>query len=159
MTRWVSYFIDSYLAQMSGLKEVTNRILQLNIRVDRLRKEGLITETHNKVLSFLYSREKASYEELRAHLGGTTRSPSRRSTRPVTKSRVHQVLKPLRAAHILVEEKIGSRIWFKLGSPEDDIDETVFRRPVKKKVNSKTVDNSKALDGSVPVQKVLPIFE
>lgn len=145
LSNWVSFFIDSYLVQMRELKEVTNRILQLNIRVERLRKTGMITSTHNKVLSFLSSRERASYSELTAHL-------------KVTKQRVNQILEPLRKAHILVEEKIGSLIWFKLGSPEDETDEAALR-PVKKKLDKKSRVSKKTSKQAPLYQKVLPIFE
>jgi Fic family protein len=36
LSLWVSYFIDSYLIQMEDVKDVTNRILQLNIRIQHL---------------------------------------------------------------------------------------------------------------------------
>jgi len=146
LSPWVAYFVDSYLVQMKDLKEVTNRIFQLNIRVEHLRKAGLITDTHNKVLSFLSSRERASYAELQIYL-------------KVTKARVNQVLKPLREAHILVQEKIGPLIWFKLGSPEVETDETVLAKPVKKRLNRKEANQSKVKIRAIKGQKVLPIFE
>lgn len=145
MSSWISYFVDSYLEQMKELKEITNRILQLHIRVERLRKTGIITENHNKVLSFLSSREKGSYKELIEHLG-------------VSKQRVHQILKPLREAHILIEQQIGSLTWFKLGSPEDEANEAVLK-PVKKNLDKQPVDNKKVISEAVIVQKILPIFE
>ncbi|MFZ2984130.1 MAG: Fic family protein [Minisyncoccia bacterium] len=147
MSLWVSYFLSSYLEQMSKLKEVTNRILQLNIRIEHLRKSSLLTDSHNKVLSFLASRERASYEELVAHLDG------------VTRPRVNQILKPLRSAHILVEERIGKRLWFKLGSPEEDADTTVLKKSVKRKLKTRTVDSKKPSKEAAGGQIVLPIFE
>jgi len=146
LSSWLSYFIDSYLFQMRQIKEVANRILQLNIRVDHLRDSGLITESHNKVLSFLSSREKASYNELIEHLS-------------VSKQRVHQILQPLRDANILVEEQIGPNKWFKLGSPESDPDETLLKKPVKKKLKTKKENSEKVNDRAVQGQLVLPIFD
>jgi Fic family protein len=143
ITSWVSYFIKSYFFQMREIKDVANRILQLNIRVDHLRQDGLITDTHNKVLSFLSSREKASYKEIEEHLR-------------VTKPRVHQILNPLRNARILVEEKIGPIIWFKLGAPEDEPDESIF---IKKKLKSSGGGRVKTKKNKDNYQKVLPIFE
>ncbi len=147
LSPWISYFIDSYLEQTRGLKDTANRILQLNIRVDRLRKTGLITESHDKVLSFLSSREKASYKELQEHLD------------KVSKPRVNQILKPLRTAHILVEEHIGGLIWFKLGSPEDETDEKVLAKPVKLKLKKKAAEGRSSKFKPSKYQKVLPIFE
>lgn len=138
---WLSFFIDSYKEQMSEIKEITNRILQLNIRIDNLRKKGLITESHNKALSYLKSHERASYDELTKYL-------------EVSKPRVHQILNSLREAQILVEEQIGKTKWFKLGSPEDEPDESKF----KKKLKSKTVDKFKKIKEKYPKQAVLPIF-
>lgn len=144
---WVEYFVHSYLEQMKTLKEVTNRILQLHIRVARLRQSGTIAESHNKVLSFLSSREKASYGELKQHLGG------------VSKQRVHQILQPLRAAHILVEETIGSLKWFKLGSPEEETNESILINPVKKRLKTEVKKSPKNKFPQAPTQKILPIFE
>jgi Fic family protein len=141
LSPWLSFFIDSYLARVGEIREVTNRILQLNIRVEHLRRDGLITERHNKALSILYSRDKASYQELKTELG-------------VSRPRVHQILKPLRDAHILLEEKIGQEKWFKLGSPENEPDETVFKRKLKRR----TGDNSRKEIGKVSQQQALPIF-
>ena len=142
MSTWVSFFIASYLAQMREIRAVANRIFQLNIRVDHLRKAGLITERHSKALALLSSREKASYDELAEELGG------------VSRARVHQILKPLRRAHILVEDKIGSKIWFKLGSPEEEPDETIFKKKLKgRKRSTKKLSPQKHLK-----QAILPIF-
>ncbi|MEN9405296.1 MAG: hypothetical protein RLY47_255 [Candidatus Parcubacteria bacterium] len=146
MTLWLEYFIQSYQFQMDNLEQVTNRILQLNIRVAHLRQTGQITETHNKVLSFLSSRERASYPELVELL-------------EVSKQRVHQILEPLRDAKILAEEKVGQLIWFKLGSPESELDEKGLKKRVKKKLNSNAVDNEKNPNEAVVRQGVLPIFE
>jgi Fic family protein len=146
LSSWVSYFVASYLEQMKELKEITNRILQLNIRVERLRKSGMITANHDKVLSFLSSREKASYPELQGYL-------------KVTKQRVNQILDPLRKAHILVEERIGSLMWFKLGSPEDETDETVLKKPVKKKLDAKQGQRAQSRFKATKYQQVLPIFD
>jgi len=146
LSPWISYFLNSYLAQMSKLQEVTSRILQLNIRIERLRKSSLLTESHNKILSFLASRERASYEELVEYCG-------------VTKSRINQILKPLRSAHILVENRIGSRLWFMLGSPEEDADEEALKRPVKRKLKRRVVDKKKPNNKGPSGQLVLPIFE
>ena len=74
-------------------------------------------------------------------------------------ARVNQVLKPLREAHILVQEKIGPLIWFKLGSPEVETDETVLAKPVKKRLNRKEANQSKVKIRAIKGQKVLPIFE
>ncbi len=140
LTTWINFFISSYLEQMQSIKKVTNRILQLNIRVDHLRKDGLITESHNKVLNFLYAREKASYKELTKYLS-------------VSNQRVEQILRPLRKAQILVEEQIGSTKWFMLGSPENEPDETIL---VHKKVRKATIRKKKL---KTPTQRVFPIFE
>ncbi len=146
MSKWVTYFIDSYQDQMRGIKEVTNRILQLHIRVDHLRKTGKITENHEKILSFLSSREKASYKELADFLH-------------VSRPRINQILEPLRKANILVQEPIGNLIWFKLGSPENEPDETVLKKPVKKRLNSTLTKKKKDSNEAVKYQQVLPIFE
>ncbi len=143
LTPWISYFIKSYLFQMKEIKEVTNRILQLNIRVDHLRRQGLITENHNKVLSLLSTREKVSYGELQEYLD-------------ISKPRVHQILEPLRRAHILIEDKIGSTMWFKLGAPDDEPDETIL---IKKRLNKKSKKLKKPLDLKLAKQGTLPIFE
>ncbi len=140
LTIWIDFFVNSYLKQMKSIRKVTNRILQLNIRVDHLRKKGLITETHNKVLTFLSTREKASYKELTKYLD-------------VSNQRVEQILKPLRKAQILAEEKIGLTKWFMLGSPENEPDETLLEKKKRKKpTKSKKIFKA-------PTQKVLPIFE
>lgn len=143
LTPWLSFFVRSYLAQMGEIREITNRILQLNIRVARLRKGGLITEQHERALSFLSSREKASYRELAEALGN------------VTRQRVHQILAPLREANILLEEKIGKEIWFRLGSPYEEPDESVFKRRLKRKA----VDKSRRRRRKPLEQAVLPIFD
>ena len=140
LTVWIVYFVQSYSAQMSSAKGIASRILQLKIRVDHLRSEKLISAKHEEVLAFLSAREKASYAELQAHLGG------------VTQSYVTQVLKPLRDAKILAEESIGGRKWFKLGAPEDEPDETVLKQNAKRKhVRRQKVAEHK--------QAVFPIFE
>ncbi len=143
LSPWLSFFIGSYLQQTSKIKTVTSRILQLNIRVEHLRKTGLITDSQNKVLEFLYARERASYPELAVHLGN------------ITSGRVNQILKPLRAAQILIEEKIGKQLWFSLGAPEIT-DESVL---VKKKLNQKTVDKTAKRAKKTFKQAPLPIFE
>ncbi len=141
LTTWVRFFIKSYNKQMKEVRSVTNRILQLNIRVEHLRNDGLITETHNKALSFLSSREKTSYKELREHL-------------EVSGPRINQILKPLREANILIEEKIGKEKWFALGAPEIEPDETIFN----KKLKSKKVDNIGKDEKKSSIQATLPIF-
>jgi Fic family protein len=148
LTPWVNYFVESFLEQMESVKEITNRILQLNIRVDHLRRNGLIADSHNKVLSFLSSREKASYSELVAELD-------------VSKQRVNQILAPLRESQILVEEKIGAHIWFKLGSPENETREDVLnkKKVVKENVDGRPVDKKIANNTAAPRQIVIPIFE
>lgn len=140
LTTWINFFIRSYLNQMQSIRKVTNRILQLNIRVDHLRKGGLIAESHNKVLTFLSTREKASYKELTKYL-------------KVSNQRVEQILKPLRKAQILTEEKIGSVKWFMLGSPENEPDETIL---IHKTIKKPTARRKKT---NTPFQKVLPIFK
>ena len=144
MTSWVGYFIESLLEQMESVKEITNRILQFNIRVNHLRKEGLITDSHDKILSFLSSREKASYPELTKELG-------------VSKQRVNQILAPLRESQILIQEKIGNLMWFKLGSPETETKEEILvkKKPVKKNIDADPVDND---NNTPPQQIVMPIF-
>jgi len=142
LTSWIRFFACSYLEQMSVVREITNRILQLNIRVDRLRKKGMINDGHEKVLSFLSSRERGSYQELQKHLG-------------VTSGRVSQILKPLREAQILVEETIGRQKWFMLGAPDEEPDETVLKSTLKPKAKvRKKVSGEKTMK-----QAVLPIFE
>ncbi len=148
MTSWISYFIESLLEQTDSIKEITNRILQFNIRVNRLRKEGLIADSHDKVLSFLSSREKASYPELMKELN-------------VSKQRVNQILAPLRESQILIEEKIGSLMWFKLGSPETETNEGVLakKKPSKKLSKTQTTDLHQKKDDEPPQQIMIPIFE
>ncbi len=147
LTEWVSYFIDSYMFQMQEVKEVANRILQLNIRVEHLRKNELITDSHNKVLSLLSSREKASYKELQEYLD-------------VSKQRVHQILEPLRKANILIEETIGGTMWFKLGSPEELLDEDELgKKSVKKKLDTDPVTAEEDSNINANQQLVLPIFK
>jgi Fic family protein len=141
---WLTFFVESFLKQVEKIEIVTNRILQLNIRVDHLRRDGLITEPQDKVLSFLYSREKPSYQELAAHLGG------------VTPGRVNQIMKPLREAKILIEEKIGKQLWFKLGSPETDTNEKVL---IERKLKQKTVDKKRKRSEKPAKQAPLPIFD
>jgi Fic family protein len=143
MTLWFTFFISSYLKQGQHIKEVGNRILQINLRVERLRKESAITSNHEKVLSFLGSRERASYKELVKLLG-------------VTRPRVHQILNPLRKAHILIEERIGPEIWFAIGSPEEEPDETVFK---KKLYGRSKVLVAKRIKQNMGTQGVLPLFE
>ena len=53
---------------MEDIKEVTNRILQLNIKIEHLREDGLITSTHNKALAFLSSRKNMFYQEFEGAL-------------------------------------------------------------------------------------------
>lgn len=140
---WMSYFLRSYLIQMEEIKRVSNRILQLNIRIEDLRQRSLISESGNKILLFLSSREKASYRELMDHLG-------------VTKPRVNQILKPLRKARILSEQIIGSKtVWFGLGTPEDEADETPL---IKKKLNHKNKKTRKISGNKDSIQAVLPLF-
>lgn len=136
---WISYFVSSYFAQMEGAKTVANRILQFQIRRDHLRKDGLISEQQDKVITFLSGREQASYEELQERLGG------------VTPARVTQILKPLRDARILTEERIGKKKWFKLGAPEDEPDEDSLKRSLKRKTEDKLMKRPAK-------QAVLPIF-
>lgn len=143
LTPWLSFFIKSYLAQMGEIREITNRILQLNIRVAHLRKNGLISEKHEKALSFLSSRERAFYRELAQALGS------------VTKQRIHQILAPLREAHVLLEEKIGKEMWFRLGSPSVEPDESVFKQMLKRK----SVDKFRRAGKKPQGQAVLPIFD
>jgi Fic family protein len=143
LSSWLKFFIASYLNQSQHIKEVGNRILQLNLRVERLRKEGSITVGHEKVLSYLGSRERASYKELVKHLG-------------VTKARVNQILKPLRKAHILIEEEINKELWFALGSPEEETDESVL----KKKLNAANGSRrSKKTSETKGIQATLPLFD
>jgi Fic family protein len=139
LNRWVSYFLVSYQEQMQKAKTVANRILQFKIRVDHLRKDGLISEKHEKLLAFLSGRERASYEELSSHLD-------------VTAGRVTQLLQPLRAAKILAETWIGNKLWFELGAPENEPDESTLKRPLKRRVEPPEV-------GIPGIQGVLPIFE
>jgi Fic family protein len=141
---WVDFFAFSYLEQMKDIKETTNRILQLNIRVQHLTSEGLITENHRKLLSLLSKKERVSYSEIVEHMGG------------VSKPYVTELLKPLRKAQILVEERIGRLLWFKLGSPEDEPNEAVL---IKKKLKRRPVDNKKSLQNKDQKQLILPIFE
>ena len=142
LSPWVSYFIDSYLIQMENIKEVTNRILQLNIKIGHLREDGLITGAHDKALAFLSSRKRASYQELQKELS-------------VSGPRVNQILKPLRTARILVQETIGKSVWFKLGAPEDEPDETFL---IKKKLKSKRGSRVKLPKDEATPQGILPIF-
>ncbi len=140
---WISYFINSYLVQMDGIKQISNRILQLNIRIEDLRHRGLITDRGNRALLFLSSRERASYAELKSYL-------------EVSKPRVNQILKPLREAKILTEKTIGKTVWFSLGAPEDDINEEPF---IKKKLNNVPKKMSAGLKNKDRIQGVLPIFD
>lgn len=138
LTPWLSFFIRSYLEQMETLEKVTTRILQYRIRVERLRAEGRITDRHNRILTFLSSRERASYRELAEHL-------------KVTKSAVNQLLGPLRHARLLVEENIGKEKWFSLGSPETEPDETIFKPRLKRRSGARSRRRP-------TIQPVLPIF-
>jgi Fic family protein len=143
LSLWLKFFIASYLNQSQHIKEVGNRILQINLRVERLRKEGSITVSHEKALSFLGSRERASYKELEKHL-------------KVTKARVNQILKPLRKAHILIEEEINKELWFALGSPEEETDESVL----KKTLNAANGLGQRQKDRKTKgIQGTLPLFE
>jgi Fic family protein len=143
LSLWMHFFVSSYLNQSQHIKEVANKILQINLRVERLRREGAFTQSHEKVLSHLNSRERASYKELVKLLG-------------VSKPRIHQILDPLRRAHILIEEHIGKELWFALGSPEEETDETVF----KKKLNpSESNGSRRQVKKSKAIQGVLPLFE
>lgn len=142
LTSWLEFFVTSYNKQMKSIEDVTNRILQLNIRINHLRKERYITDNHDRVLSFLFSNEKTSYSELTKYLN-------------VSKPRIHQILEPLRKANILIETKIGNEMWFKLGTPEIEVDESVF----KPKLKHKSVDNLIRNKQKPLKQTVLPIFE
>lgn len=139
---WLKFFISSYLEQMNGAREICNRILQFNIRISHLRKQGLLTESHDKLLTYLTGVEKASYTELAKSL-------------KVSKPRIHQIVSKLREAEILVVEEIGKEKWFRLGSPEDNPHVEVF----KPKLNSKTANKTKNIVEKPLKQAVLPIFE
>lgn len=145
MSPWIRFFISSFLDQSKEIRGITNRILQLNIRVQHLRSDGLITDKQNRVLSLLYSQERASYMELQKHLGD------------VSAGRITQLLKPLRKAGILIEERIGRTLWFKLGAPEAEPDERALAS-FKKKLKRKVVDKPSGKAKIASVQRALPIF-
>jgi len=103
-----------------------------------LRPAEILTMNHlissilgcEKILSYLGSRERASYKEVTKKLG-------------VTRARIHQILQPPRKAHILVEEQIGKELWFALGSSEEEADETVHT----KQLNSSNDGKSARMPG------------
>jgi Fic family protein len=137
---WIQFFVKSYYEQMEEVKQVTDQIFQFHIRVAQLRDQGLITPGQDKVLSFLSKRERASYRELAVALG-------------VSKARIEQILKPLRRGHVLVEQRIGSEIWFSLGSPEIEPDQIALRERVKKAKQMKRGPKSSMTQGVLPIFK------
>jgi hypothetical protein len=51
---------------------------------------------------------------------------------------------------------IGRTVWFKLGAPEDETDETIL---VKKKLNRKRISSQKMPRNQNVTQGILPIFD
>jgi Fic family protein len=139
LSPWILFFVHSYREQMSAIKGIANGIMQYKMRIERLRGEGRISEGHMKVLTFLSSREKASYDEIATHLGN------------VSKARVSQVLDVLREAKLVVEERIGRRMWFALAAPETEPDETILKKKLK-------TGFSKRASNKPMNQAALPLF-